>query len=127
MVDPVGEPALFVLAIALSGVLGVCGVLIGAAIAVRNVQRDEGRYTEVRKLCERIVTDHQQLRVEWTTTLENLEQLNTSIERGRRKSAASLSAAERKERMAEEAAGPQEPLSPRDEREAARRRLRRIG
>ncbi len=120
---PVGNGALPMLAIALSVAFGLFGVLIGAAIAVRNVMRDESRYGDVRKLCEGLVSDHSQLRLEWTTTLENLEQLNTSVERGRRRSAASLSAAERREAMQQE---PAPPATPREEREEARRRLRRI-
>ncbi len=119
---PVGEGALYVLAIALSAAFGCFGVVLGLAIAVRSINRDESRFGDVTKLCERVVADHQQLRLEWAKTIENLTDLDTSIERKRRRAAASLSAVDRKDREIE----PELPLSAREEREEARKRLRRV-
>ncbi len=116
-----GTSALLVLAIACSAAFGVAGVLVGLVAGVRSVSRDEERYAQVLKALETFGGSISALKLEWANTLENLEQLAGSVEKGRRRAAASLSAAER--------IHPEEPvrqLTPREERDEARRRMRGV-
>jgi hypothetical protein len=120
---PVGDAALFVLAIALSCAFGVAGVVLGAVVGVRTVTRDENRFEDVQKFLENVVRDQTAIRQEWAVTLENLDQLSSAVELKRRRTAASLSAAVRKE----DQAPPECPPTVSEERDAARRRMRSVG
>ena len=116
-----GPSAFYVLAFALCGVIGAAGVLLGLRLGVRTVQRDEGRYELVAKALETFRTELSTFRIEWGTTLEQLEQLAQAVEKGRRRIAASESRAKAAE--AQEAPVEMTPAQARDE---ARRRIRRI-
>ena len=114
-----------VLAIACCGVIGAVGVAIGLAQGVRSVQRDESRWETAVSRLERVESDIKNLKLDWGGTVEELTQLAESVEKGRRRAAASLSAMERKERDQAEAE-PQKQLSPQEQRNEIRRRIPRL-
>lgn len=119
---PVGEVALYVLAIAACASFGVGGVLLGLYVGVRSITRDEARFETVAKAVESMASDQVKLRGEWQVAQENLEQLLEAVETRRRRIAASDSAKKR-----EEANQPQErELSVAEQRDMIRRRMRRI-
>jgi hypothetical protein len=121
-----GDPVLLVLAIASCAVIGAIGVGVGLAVGVRSVQRDEGRWSGVMERLERVESASKLLRLDWDGTIEELTQLSTSVEKGRRRAAASLSAQERKERELAEHQEQREP-TPQELRNEIRRRIPRIG
>jgi len=112
-----------VLAIAGSAVFGGAGVLVGLAVGVRSVTRDEGRYAAVGEAVESLDRALAKLRLDWGTTLESLEQLAAQIEKGRRRIAASDSAQRRK---LDQDPGEPPALTPSQQRDEIRRRIRRV-
>jgi len=120
---PVGEPAVIALAFACSALFGAFGVLLGLRIGARIVQRDEARYETVETHLEKVGRDHSALRLEWGTALENLEQLAAAVEKGRRRVAASDS---RERKLAAQEEQPAPELTPSQQRDEIRRRMRRI-
>jgi hypothetical protein len=123
----VGEIGIFTLAIALSATFGLGGVLVGLFVGVRSISRDEERFGSVSLALDTTRADMSRLKIEWTNTLEQLEQLAGSVEKGRRRAAASLSAAERKEReqsSQEPEVPPLAELSPGEQRAVLRRQVR---
>jgi hypothetical protein len=122
----VGDQAFFVLATAAGAAFGLGGVLLGLYVGVRSVVRDEERFGSVSLALETTRADMSRLKVEWGTTLEQLEQLATAVEKGRRRAAASLSAAERKEQAEANHAPTFESLTPMEQRAQLRRQIRGI-
>lgn len=122
---PVGIAGVYVLAIAAGALFGLGGVLLGLRVAVRLITRDEERYSQVLQVLGTREADFHQLRIEWGKTLENLEQLATTVERGRRRAAASLSSLDRRENGETEEPAP--PPSVREQRDEIRRRMSRVG
>ena len=120
-----GMSGLTALAIALCATFGVGGVLLGLFIGVRTIGRDEERYGAVSLSLDLIKQDMARLKMEWGTTLETMEQLAQAVEKGRRRAAASLSAAERKEAQ-QASEEPAVPLSSSEQRAMIRRRVRGV-
>ena len=120
-----GIDGLTALALALGGLFGLAGVALGLYAGVRVVQRDEERYAAVIRHVERRDQEWSQLRIDWGTTLERIEELATAVEKKRRQTAAAEG------RMnAREPEGASEPklddLPPAQQRDAIRRRMRRV-
>ena len=113
---------LYVLALALCAVIGVAAAGGGLYAGVRIVQRDEERYSAVAKQLDLVEADRKQLRLEWDRAIEALEGLLEQVEKKRRRIAAS----ESRVNMAEAQAAEPEPMSPQQEREIARRKIRKI-
>jgi hypothetical protein len=122
----VGISALSVLATALGGVFGALGVLLGLRLATRLIARDEERYSQVLSVMDTFRGELGKIKIEWGGYQEAMEQLANTVERGRRKSAASLSAVDRKTEQLELEQAERPPMSPGEERNEARRRRRRV-
>ncbi|GAJ22575.1 unnamed protein product [marine sediment metagenome] len=120
-----GDSAFLVLATVACAVIGAVGVAVGLAAGVRSVQRDEGRWDGALQRLERVESESKLLRLDWDGTIEELSQLAGSVEKGRRRAAASLSAADRKER--DQAGEPQVAQTPQEIRNHIRRGMTRIG
>ncbi|GAJ08851.1 unnamed protein product [marine sediment metagenome] len=120
------ESALSVLAVASSAFFGVVGVLLGLFMGVRLVSRDEERYGTVALGLEKMGADMSRLRIEWASTLEQIEALAGAVETRRRRATAAESANARKEiEKAEEAIRP--PMSRTEERNEIRKRVHLLG
>jgi D-serine dehydratase len=87
--------ALLFVAIACSALSGAAGILLGLRVGVRSVQRDVGLNAAVQARADDVAREIASLRLEWATATENLEQLAAAVEKGRRRAAASRSAAEK--------------------------------
>ncbi|GAJ08478.1 unnamed protein product, partial [marine sediment metagenome] len=84
----------------------------------------EARWDGAVQRLERVESESKLLRLDWDGTIEELTQLAGSVEKGRRRAAASLSAAERKER---DQAPDEAPQSPQEIRNQIRRGMTRMG
>ena len=118
-----GTASLFVLVLALSAAIGLgCG-LVGLFIGARIIRRDEERYAQVGEALVTVQADWAALRMEWKTTIEKLAELDESIERRRRRIAASESRLRGQDPEPSEQA---EQLTPQQQRDEIRKRIRRI-
>ena len=123
-----GIDPLIVLAIAAGASFIGLGVLIGVSIRLRAAWRDEARYALVSEELDRLQSSWSKLVLEWGTTLEKLEQLAAAVEKKRRQAAASLSSIEKQEQAkVEEQLAPVRELTPQEQRNEIRKRLRPLG
>ena len=114
-------------AIALACFLGVFGagiVLVISSIAARSLPiRVQTRVDEIDQALSIIEQNALELRNQWAITIEQLESLETSIEKKRRQTAASASRAERANAQAEAIAAEPQIVSPEDQLVAIRQRI----
>ncbi|GAJ06421.1 unnamed protein product [marine sediment metagenome] len=101
-----GIDPLQMVAIALSCLFGIGGALVGLAVGIRTVVRDEERWRVAIESLDLTRSDMARLRLDWGATLESLEQLAQAVEKGRRRSAASEAVIAKRDQVDDAPTGP---------------------